>query len=308
MTGLEWIRESGFLTTPICITNTHSVGVVHDEMIRWSLDNVRGAPAWSLPVVGETFDGVLNDINGFHITAAHARAALDAAAALPVGAPVPRGNQGGGTGMICHGFKGGNGTSSRTLPAELGGYTVGVFVQANHGRRHRLTIAGRVLGAEGGVLDTAKYPLPWKVAPPVVPTETPPASAPDDPRGGAGSIIVIVATDAPLLPMQLDRLAQRAVMGIARVGGVGEHSSGDLVLSFSTANANLPPEDLEPVAPFSQGVEMLINAHISPLFEATADATEEAILDAMIAAESMIGANDAEAIALPLDVVRTALA
>ena len=152
MTGLEWIRESGFLTTPICITNTHSVGVVHDEMIRWSLDNVRGAPAWSLPVVGETFDGVLNDINGFHITSAHARAALDAAAALPVGAPVPRGNQGGGTGMICHGFKGGNGTSSRTLPAELGGYTVGVFVQANHGRRHRLTIAGRVLGAEGGVL------------------------------------------------------------------------------------------------------------------------------------------------------------
>jgi D-aminopeptidase len=308
MTGLEWIRESGFLTTPICITNTHSVGVVHDEMIRWSLDNVRGAPAWSLPVVGETFDGVLNDINGFHITAAHARAALDAAAALPVGAPVPRGNQGGGTGMICHGFKGGNGTSSRTLPAELGGYTVGVFVQANHGRRHRLTIAGRVLGAEGGVLDTTKYPLPWKAAPQVAPTETPPASAPDDPRGGAGSIIVIVATNAPLLPMQLDRLAQRAVMGIARVGGVGEHSSGDLVLSFSTANANLPPEDLEPVAPFHQSVEMLINAHISPLFEATADATEEAILDAMIAAESMIGVNDAEAIALPLDVVRTALA
>ena len=308
MTGLEWIRESGFLTTPICITNTHSVGVVHDEMIRWSLDNVPGTPPWSLPVVGETWDGVLNDVNGFHVTAKHARAALDAAAALPVGAPVPRGNQGGGTGMICHGFKGGNGTSSRTLPAELGGYTVGVFVQANHGRRHRLTIAGRVLGAEGGVLDTAKYSLPWKVAPPVVPTETPPTAAPDDPRGGAGSIIVIVATDAPLLPMQLDRLAQRAVMGIARVGGVGEHSSGDLVLSFSTANANLPPEDLEPVAPFSQGVEMLINAHISPLFEATADATEEAILDAMIAAESMAGVNSAEAIALPLDVVRSALA
>ena len=312
MTGLEWIRESGFLTTPICITNTHSVGVVHDEMIRWSLDNVRGAPAWSLPVVGETFDGVLNDINGFHVTPAHARAALDAAAALPVGAPVPRGNQGGGTGMICHGFKGGNGTSSRTLPPELGGYTVGVFVQANHGRRHRLTIAGRVLGAEGGVLDAAKYPLPWKVAPLATPGDTPtgalPTSAPDDPRGGAGSIIVIVATDAPLLPMQLDRLAQRAVMGIARVGGVGEHSSGDLVLSFSTANANLPPEDLEPVAPFSQGVEMLINAHISPLFEATADATEEAILDAMIAAESMVGVNNAEAIALPLEVVRSALA
>jgi len=308
LTGLEWIRESGFLTTPVCITNTHSVGVVHDEMIRWSLDNVRGAPAWSLPVVAETFDGVLNDINGFHITAAHARAALDAAAALPVGAAVPRGNQGGGTGMICHGFKGGNGTSSRTLPAELGGYSVGVFVQANHGRRHRLTIAGRALGAEGGVLDTVKYPLPWKAAPLFTPTETPPGPAPDDPRGGAGSIIVIVATDAPLLPIQLDRLAQRAVLGIARVGGVGEHSSGDLVLSFSTANANLPPEDLEPVAPFSRDVEMLINAHISSLFEATVDATEEAILDAMIAAERMVGANSAEAIALPLDVVRSALA
>lgn len=301
MTGLEWIRESGFLTTPICITNTHSVGVVHDEMIRWSLDHVTGAPAWSLPVVGETWDGVLNDVNGFHVTAAHARAALDAAAALPVGASVPRGSVGGGTGMICHGFKGGSGTASRKLPAALGGYTVGVFVQANHGRRHRLTIAGASLGGDGGPLDVARYPLPYKAAPQTFAT-------PDDPRGGAGSIIVIVATDAPLLPMQLDRLAQRAVIGIARVGGVGEHSSGDLVLSFSTANAKLPAEDLEPVAPFSQGVEMLINAHISPLFEATADATEEAILDAMIAAESMIGANDAAAIGLPLDVVRTALA
>jgi len=178
-------------------------------------------------------------------------------------------------------------------------------VQANHGRRHRLTIAGRVLGAEGGVLDTASFPLPWKAAPAATPTGTRSTSSPDDPRGGAGSIIVIVATD---VPMQLDRLAQRAVMGIARVGGVGEHSSGDFVVSFSTANANLPPEDLEPVAPFSQSVEMLINAHLSPLFEATADATEEAILDAMIAAESMTGANGAEAIALPLDVVRRALA
>jgi len=305
MTGLEWIRESGLLTTPICITNTHSVGVVHDEMIRWSLDHVKGAPAWSLPVVGETWDGVLNDVNGFHVTAAHARAALDAAAALPVGALVPRGPQGGGTGMICHGFKGGNGTSSRKLPAELGGYTVGVFVQANHGRRHRLTIDGRVLGADGGPLDVAHYPLPWKTPAPAV--FAPATSAPDDPRGGAGSIIVIVATDAPLLPTQLDRVAQRAVMGIARVGGVGEHSSGDLVLSFSTANAALPPEDLEPVQPFSSSVEMLINAHISPIFEATVDATEEAILDAMIAAETMVGINGAEAIALPLDAVRMAL-
>lgn len=307
MTGLEWIRESGFLTTPICITNTHSVGVVHDEMIRWSLDNVRGAPAWSLPVVGETFDGVLNDINGFHITSRmHAPRSTPPLHFLSVRRCARQ--PGWGHRDDLPRFKGGNGTSSRTLPAELGGYTVGVFVQANHGRRHRLTIAGRVLGAEGGVLDTASFPLPWKAAPAATPTGTRSTSSSDDPRGGAGSIIVIVATDAPLLPMQLDRLAQRAVMGIARVGGVGEHSSGDFVLSFSTANANLPPEDLEPVAPFSQSVEMLINAHLSPLFEATADATEEAILDAMIAAESMTGANDAEAIALPLDLVRTALA
>ena len=300
MTGLEWIRESGFLTTPICITNTHSVGVVHDEMIRWSLDNVPGTPPWSLPVVGETWDGVLNDVNGFHVTAKHARAALDAAAALPSGAEVPRGCQGGGTGMICHGFKGGNGTSSRKLPAELGGYTIGVFVQANHGRRHRLTIGGRSLGADGGPLDVAHYPLPWKsAAPSVAPT--------DDPRGGAGSIIVIVATDAPLISTQLDRVAQRAVMGIARVGGVGEHSSGDLILSFSTANASLLAENLDPVAPFSSSVEMLVNAHLSPIFEATADATEEAILDAMIAAEAMIGINDAEALALPLDLVSSSL-
>ena len=300
MTGLEWIRESGFLTTPICITNTHSVGVVHDEMIRWSLDNVPGTPPWSLPVVGETWDGVLNDVNGFHVTAKHARAALDAAAALPSGAEVPRGCQGGGTGMICHGFKGGNGTSSRRLPADLGGYTIGVFVQANHGRRHRLTIGGKGLGAEGGPLDTAHYPLPWKTqAPMVLPT--------DDPRGGAGSIIVIVATDAPLLPMQLDRVAQRAVMGIARVGGVGEHTSGDLILSFSTKNASLPAEDLDPKKPYSASVEMLINAHLSPIFEATADATEEAILDAMFAAETMVGVNSAEALALPLDIVRASL-
>ena len=300
MTGLEWIRESGFLTTPICITNTHSVGVVHDEMIRWSLDNVPGTPPWSLPVVGETWDGVLNDVNGFHVTAKHARAALDAAAALPSGAEVPRGCKGGGTGMICHGFKGGNGTSSRTLPTELGGYTIGVFVQANHGRRHRLTIGGKSLGADGGPLDAASYALPWKTPAPVV-------SPTDDPRGGAGSIIVIVATDAPLLPMQLDRVAQRAVMGIARVGGVGEHSSGDLILSFSTANASLPAENLDPEKPYSASVEMLINAHLSPIFEATADATEEAILDAMIAAETMVGVNGAEALALPLDVVRASL-
>lgn len=298
LTGLEWIRESGYLTTPICLTNTHAVGVVHDAMIAWSLDRVPGTPPWSLPVVGETWDGVLNDVNGFHVTPAHTRAALDAAAALPVGAPVPRGNQGGGTGMICHGFKGGNGTASRVLPAELGGYAVGVFVQANHGRRHRFTIAGRQPGAPGGPFDTAAIPLPWETV------AKPAAPAPDDPRGGAGSIIVIVATDAPLLPTQLDRVAQRAVMGIARVGGVGEHSSGDLVLAFSTANPGLPVENLEPERPFTATVEMLVNAHLSPIFEATVDATEEAIYDALIAAETMVGANGATATELPLEIAR----
>jgi D-aminopeptidase len=304
LTGLEWIRESGFLTTPICLTNTHSVGVVHDEMIRWSLDNVPGTPPWSLPVVGETWDGVLNDVNGFHVTAAHARAALDAAAALSTGAAVPRGNMGGGTGMICHGFKGGSGTASRRLPAELGGWTVGVFVQANHGRRHRLTIAGHNLGAEGGPLAVDRYPLPYPTS--AAPTASNASSA-DDPRGGAGSIIVIVATDAPLIATQLDRIAQRAVMGIARVGGVGEHSSGDLVLSFSTANPQLPVENLEPAQPFTTSVEMAVNAHLSPLFEATADATEAAIIDALLAGETMVGVNGATALELPVDVLATAL-
>ena len=304
LTGLEWIRESGFLTTPICLTNTHSVGVVHDEMIRWSLDNVPGTPPWSLPVVGETWDGVLNDVNGFHVTAAHARAALDAAAALSTGAAVPRGNMGGGTGMICHGFKGGSGTASRRLPAELGGWTVGVFVQANHGRRHRLTIAGLNLGAEGGPLSVDRYPLPYPAA---AAPKASKASNADDPRGGAGSIIVIVATDAPLIATQLDRIAQRAVMGIARVGGVGEHSSGDLVLSFSTANPQLPVENLEPAQPFTTSVEMAVNAHLSPLFEATADATEAAIIDALLAGETMVGVNGATALELPVDVLATAL-
>jgi len=300
LTGLEWIRESGLLTSPICLTNSHSVGVVHDAMIAWSLDHVPDAPPWSLPVAGETWDGVLNDVNGFHVTAAHVHQALDAAAALHDGAAVPRGNQGGGTGMVCHGFKGGNGTSSRQLPPELGGHMIGVFVQANHGRRHRLTIAGRSLGAPGEPLSTEHYPLPWE-------TKGGVASKPDDPRGGAGSIIVIVATDAPLLPMQLDRLAQRAVIGIGRVGAVGEHSSGDLVLSFSTANGHLPAEDLEPKAPFETSVNMLISAHLSALFEATADATESAILDALLAAETMVGADGATAVALPLDIVQKAL-
>lgn len=300
LTGLEWIRESGLLTSPICLTNTHSVGVVHDAMIAWSLEHVPDAPPWSLPVAGETWDGILNDVNGFHVTAAHVHTALDAAAALSDGAPVPRGNQGGGTGMICHGFKGGNGTSSRRLPEDLGGYTIGVFVQANHGRRHRLTVNGIQLGALGGPLASEHFPLPWE-------TPAPSVSSPDDPRGGAGSIIVIVATDAPLLPMQLDRLAQRAVIGIGRVGGVGEHSSGDLVLSFSTANGHLPAEDLEAKAPIETTVTMVVNAHLSALFEATADATESAILDALFAAETMVGINGATAIALPIDVVRAAL-
>ena len=300
LTGLEWIRESGLLTSPICLTNTHSIGVVHDAMISWSLDHVAGTPPWSLPVAGETWDGVLNDVNGFHVNASHVHHALDAAAALPVGSAVPRGNQGGGTGMICHGFKGGNGTSSRRLPADLGGYTIGVFVQANHGRRHRLTIAGRSLGATGGPLSTERYPLPWESA-------SGNEENPDDPRGGAGSIIVIVATDAPLLPMQLDRLAQRAVIGIGRVGGVGEHSSGDLVLSFSTANGHLPPEDLEAREPFETQVTMVVNAHLSALFEATADATESAILDALCAAETMTGINGVTALAMPIDIVQSAL-
>jgi D-aminopeptidase len=278
MTGLVWLRESGLLTTPIAITNTHSVGVVRDALISYNVQQAASpSETWSLPVVAETYDGFLNDINGMHVRPEHVYAALDDAA----GGVVAEGSVGGGTGMISHGFKGGIGTSSRVLPAEHGGYTVGVLVQANHGRRSRLRVDGVAVGE---VLGPNEVPLPGV------------------PQGeGSGSIIVVVATDAPLLPMQCDRLAQRSALGVGRVGGLGENSSGDIMLAFSTANHGLQP--LEPTTtPIT--VQMLANDVLSPLYEAVVDATEEAILNAMCMATSMTGINGHTVYALPLERLR----
>jgi D-aminopeptidase len=277
LTGLEWVRESGQLTTPIAITNTHSVGVVRDAIVA---ADMRARPDvgafWSLPVVGETWDGTLNDINGFHVRAEHLDAALDAAT---TGLP-PEGAVGGGTGMICHEFKGGTGTASRRLGDADGGWTVGALVQANYGWRERLTIDGVPVGRELG-------------------TDVIPSPDPDDGSTGAGSIIVIVATDAPLLPHQCERVAQRAGLGVGRVGGAGEHSSGDLFLAFSTGNRGRLASYKAVGDPNPFDVTMLPDAAISPLFWATIEATEEAILNALIAAETMTGINGVTAHRLP---------
>jgi D-aminopeptidase len=228
---------------------------------------------WSLPVVAETWDGVLNDINGQHVRAEHVRDAIAAAA----GGPVEEGAVGSGTGMICHGFKGGIGTASRVAPAAAGGHAVGVLVQANHGRRHRLAVNGVAVGAAIG---------PGEVPTPLERAE------------GAGSIIVIVATDAPLLPHQCDRIAQRAALGIGRTGGLGEHSSGDLILAFATGNPVLASDDGTP-PPLTQPLAMLSDQFIDPYFEATAEATEEAILNALVAARTTTGFRGRTAHALP---------
>lgn len=278
LTGLEWIREAGLLTSPIALTNTHSVGTVRDALIALERRQ-RGAeaPLWSLPVVGETWDGVLNDIDGFHVTAAHVDEAWTSAAA----GPVAEGNVGGGTGMICHGFKGGIGTASRVVGAADGGYTVGVLVQANYGRRSRLAIAGVPVGEAIG---PDEVPLP----------AAPPGAAP-----GAGSIIVVVATDAPLLPHQCTRLAQRPALGIGRSGGAGEPSSGDLVIAFATGNPSV-----DAAAPGTDGayrVSALRDDRLGPLFWAAIEATEEAIANALVAAETMTGRDGITAHALPHD-------
>jgi D-aminopeptidase len=277
LTGLEWIRESGLLSSPVGLTNTHSVGVVRDALIAAEVEG-RGDERdfWSLPVVGETWDGVLNDICGMHVRAEHVRTALASAA----GGPVAEGNVGGGTGMICHGFKGGIGTASRVVEA-IDGDVVGVLVQANYGRRERLRVDGVPVGER---LPTSEVPLPGR-----------PESAP------GGSIIVIVATSAPLLPDQCDRLAQRAGLGLARAGGVGENGSGDLFLCFSTGNRNLPAGDYAAAVPVTMPVEMVPAQHLTPLFDAVVEATEEAILNALCGAGTMTGRGGATAHALPID-------
>jgi D-aminopeptidase len=273
LTGLEWVRESGRLTTPIGLTNTHSVGVVRDALIAAELEYGGSGARWALPVVGETWDGTLNDVNGFHVRPEHVHEALARAS----GGAVEEGGAGGGTGMICHGFKGGIGTASRVVAAEHGGFTVGVLVQANHGRRERLSVEG--------------VPVGRLIGPDVVPV-------PDEAAAGAGSIIVICATDAPLLPHQCTRLAQRCALGIARTGGAGENASGDLLLAFSTAHSDLPPAEIEESAAVAVAVDMLIDAHIDPLFYAAVEATEAAIVNALLAAQTMTGRDGITAHAL----------
>lgn len=273
MTGTTWLEESGFLAGAVFITNTHSVGVVRDASIAWQVEHKRG-PAngagddfWSLPVVAETWDGFLNDINGFHVKPAHVFQAMDGA----VSGRVAEGNVGGGTGMVCFGFKGGIGTSSRVA----GSYRVAALVQCNCGAKRQLRIAGAPVGQELAGSATASAIIP---------------------REDTGSIIIVVATDAPLLPTQLKRLARRATLGLARLGAISGNGSGDIFIAFSTANANAA----KPSGPAAT-VSMLTNDTLNPIFEATVQATEEAIVNALVAAEDMTGVKGHKVTALPHD-------
>jgi L-aminopeptidase/D-esterase-like protein len=355
MTGTTWLRESGVLEGPLAITNTHSVGVVRDAILQWQVSRP-GMQPWGLPIVAETYDGGLNDINGFHVKPAHVIAALDGAR----GGAVPEGNVGGGTGMVCHGFKGGIGTASRVLSTEAGGYTVGVLVQCNYGSRRELRVAGVPVGEEiADLLPCVTIGDPT-VAPgrPRCDAATPPAApaprendasanasasgavdgtidtatnvdvdargstgsrasgkpgrspkattrvnADEDPDAdtGAGSIIIVIATDAPLLPHQLQRLATRAALGVGRMGGKGENSSGDIFVAFSTANPKTASAEAV------THLDMLPNTRINGLFYATVQATEEAILNAMLAATTMTGADGLRVSALPQDRLLAAL-
>jgi len=281
MTGTTWLRESGLMYGPVMITNTHSVGVVRDAVIAWGLDHYTFDTSdwWSLPVVAETWDGWLNDINGFHVKPAHAFAALDTAR----GGPVAEGNVGGGTGMICYEFKCGIGTASRIVEDEGKRYTLGVLLQANFGRRPELLVAGAPVGQE----------IPEQPAYAAL------AGKRDD--RDLGSVIVVVATDAPLLPHQLDRIARRVTMGIARSGAVAGNGSGDIFLAFSTAN----PEASK--ATGLPAVQMLPNERITPFFTTTVQAVDEAVMNALVAARTMTGFNGNTAIAIPHEKLRATL-
>lgn len=287
MTGLEWVRESGQLTSYIGLTNTHSVGVVRDALVAYEGEaRPAGEEYWSLPVVAETWDGVLNDLNGFHVRPEHVFEAIENAH----DGHVAEGSVGSGTGMIAHGFKGGIGTASRVVSEADGGYTVGVLVQANHGRRDRLAIDGKLVGPRihlpsddetGGEHRDARFT-----------THLP---------EGSGSIIVIVATDAPLLPHQCARLAQRSTLGIGRVGGAGENGSGDLTLCFATGGGEIPAGFSGGEGPVTYQLTALSNDRIDPLFYAAIEATEEAIVNAMLASDTMVGKNGETRYGLPHD-------
>lgn len=280
MTGTTWLTESGFLETPIMITNTNSVGEVRQAVLKWFVDTdwYNGEKWWyTYPVVAETYDGFLNDIYGFHIQEEHVLEAINNAS----GGKIAEGNVGGGTGMACLGFKGGTGTSSRIIEIEDATYTLGVLVQSNFGSKENFTVEGVPVGLE--LKDTLNYVF-----------KGPPTS---NRKEGDGSIIVIVATDAPLLPHQLKRIAQRVTIGVGKIGGRGENGSGDIFLAFSTANEDAFNRD------GNSKVEMLSNDLMDPLFEATVQAVEEAVLNAMLAAETMEGINGNTAYALPPDLL-----
>jgi D-aminopeptidase len=286
LTGLEWIREAGLLTGPIGITNTNQVGTVRDALVASAAaSHEPEALHWTLPVAGETWDGLLNDIAGDHVRREHVLAAIAGAS----GGHVDEGNVGGGTGMICHEFKGGIGTASRTLPAALGGWTIGVLVQANYGRRGLLRIDGVPVGQ---AIPTTDVPSPYDAGRRV---------APADRGAGAGSIIGIVATDAPLMPHQCARLARRAPLGVARTGGLGSTTSGDLFLCFSTGNRGMPATEQQTDGDGVISVRGVVDRALDPLIDATVEATEEAIANALVAAETMTGRDGITANRLPHD-------
>src|SRR6266481_5477419 len=279
MTGTTWVEESGFLEGPVMITNTHSVGVVRDAVIQWRVNHAQPDPTgywWSLPVVAETWDGWLNDINGFHVKPEHALQAIDTAAS----GPVQEGNVGGGTGMVCNGFKGGIGTASRKLDVKDGGYTVGILVQCNYGTKDNLRIAGipvgREISADAPYADTSFV------------------------KEDHGSIIVVVATDAPLGAHRLKRLARRVSLGLGRNGSISGNGSGDIFMAFSMANSGAPADHVV-------DLKMLPNDKLGPVFAATVQATEEAVINAMIAAETLTGIENHKVIALPHDKLREVL-
>jgi len=295
MTGTTWVEESGFLGGPIMITNTHSVGAVHAATIEYAVGRGKDF-TWSLPVVAETWDGGLNDINGFHVSKADAHAAIAGARR----GPVPEGNVGGGTGMTCHQFKGGTGTSSRRITVSGRPFALGALVQCNYGGRPRFSVAGVPVGEEIRDLLPCYTALPDGSTAGRLPC-TAPGGGDADASADQGSIIVVLATDAPLLPHQLKRLARRASLGIGRMGGIGGNSSGDIFIAFSTAN-HRADADTGVVA-----LTAISNDVINPLFEAAIDATSEAILNAMLAAETMTGANGYTVYALPHDRLMAAL-
>ncbi|HOU28981.1 MAG TPA: P1 family peptidase [Thermoleophilia bacterium] len=285
VTGMHWVRESGMLASPVALTGTLGVGAVHEGLVRWAAEDASPEliAGGVLPVVAETWDGHLSDGFGTHVRPVHVAQAIAAATT----GPVPEGNVGGGTGMICHGFKGGIGTSSRRVALPCGDYRLGVLVQANHGVRERFVVDGVPIGRR---IPDAEVPVPPDVVP------------------GSGSIISLVATDVPLLPHQCRRVAQRVGLAIGRLGGLGEDGSGDMALAFSTANRLWPPvrwvggEDPPPEGPaLATGVEALVGEHIDEVFAATVEATEEAILNALFAAETMVGRDGVVAYALPQD-------